>query len=57
VGKYDLVTPKCARAIHSGVRGSKLVMFAKGSHLPMWEDRVRFMEVVRDFLDGVTILT
>jgi proline iminopeptidase len=51
-GKYDLVSPKCARAIHEGIRGSKLVMFDKGSHLPMWEDRVEFIEVVRDFLRG-----
>ena len=53
-GKYDLVSPKCARAIHHGIHGSRLVMFEKGSHLPMWEDRVEFIEVVRDFLDGVS---
>jgi proline iminopeptidase len=53
VGKYDFATPKCARAIHRGIRGSKLVMFSEGSHVPMWEDRVLFIEVVRDFLDGV----
>jgi proline iminopeptidase len=52
-GKYDLVSPKCARAIHRGIRGSKLVMFEECSHTALWEDRVRFMEVVRDFLDGV----
>ena len=56
-GKYDLVSPKCARAIHRGIRGSKLVMFEKCSHTALWEDRVRFMEVVRDFLDGVTTIT
>jgi proline iminopeptidase len=52
-GKYDLVSPKCAQVIHDGIRGSKLVMFEKGSHLPMWEDRVEFIETVRDFLDSV----
>jgi proline-specific peptidase len=52
-GKYDLVSPKCARAIHRGIHGSKLVMFEKGSHTPMWEDRVRFIELVRNFLDSV----
>ena len=56
VGKYDLITPKCARAIRHGIRGSKLFMFEKGSHLPMWEDREQFMEIVRDFLDSVRIL-
>ena len=55
-GKYDLESPKCARAIHRGIRGSKLVMFEKCSHTAIWEDRVRFIEVVRDFLDGVTAL-
>jgi len=52
-GKYDLVSPKCALAIHRGIRGSKLIMFDKGSHLPMWEDRVEFIEIVRDFLNSV----
>jgi len=54
-GKYDLESPKSARAIHRGIRGSKLVMFEKCSHAALWEDRVRFMEVVRDFLDGVIV--
>jgi len=52
-GEYDVVTPKCARAVHRGIRGSKLVMFGECSHAAIWEDRVRFIEVVRDFLDGV----
>ena len=52
-GKYDLVSPKCAQAIHLGIRGSKLVMFKNTSHTPMWEDRARYIEVVRDFLDSV----
>jgi len=53
MGKYDVVTPKCVRAVHRGIRRSKLVMFEKGSHSPMWENRERFIEIVRDFLDGV----
>jgi proline iminopeptidase len=53
VGKYDITTPKCAQAIHRSIRGSKLVIFEKGSHMPMWEDRVEFIEVMRDFLDSV----
>ena len=52
-GEYDAIAPKCAEAIHRGVRGSKLVKFKECSHVPMWEDRVGFIEVVRDFLDGV----
>jgi proline iminopeptidase len=53
-GKYDLVAPKCARAIHRGIRGSKLVILEKCSHTAIWEDRVGFIELVRDFLDSVT---
>lgn len=53
-GEYDILPPKLARMIHRGIRGSKLVNFRKCSHLPMWEDRVRFVEVVRDFLDSVS---
>ena len=52
-GKFDPVTPKCARVIHRGIRGSKLVIFEECSHTALWEDRVRFIEVLRDFLDGI----
>jgi len=52
-GKYDLETPKSAQAIHRGVRGSKLVIFEKWSHGTLWEDRVGYIELVRNFLDGV----
>lgn len=54
VGEYDVRTPKCAQVIHRGVRGSKLVIFKKCSHTVLWEDRVRYIEVVRDFLDHVS---
>lgn len=53
VGKYDPVTPRCARAIHHGIRGSKLVVFENCSHMALWEDRVRYIEIVRDFLDSL----
>ncbi len=56
-GKYDLETPKSAQAIHRGIRGSKLVMFEMCSHAALWEDRVEFIELVRDFLDGAQTLT
>ena len=53
VGKYDKITPDCAKVISRGIRGSKLVVFDKCSHTALWEDRARFMEVVRNFLDSV----
>jgi proline iminopeptidase len=42
-----------AESIHRGIRGSKLVLFEKSAHLAMWEERARYIGVVRDFLDGV----
>lgn len=53
VGKYDEVTPRVAREIHRGIRGSKLVQFNASSHLAFWEQRPLYIEVVRDFLEGV----
>jgi proline iminopeptidase len=54
-GRYDEVSPKVARSIHKGIKGSKLVTFEKSSHLPFWEERSEFMEVVREFLGGIKI--
>jgi len=53
-GEYDERSPKCAMAIHRGIKGSKLVVFENCSHTAIWEDRVRFIEVVRDFLGSVS---
>ncbi|HLQ42855.1 MAG TPA: proline iminopeptidase-family hydrolase, partial [Thermoplasmata archaeon] len=53
VGRYDEVTPRVAESIHRGIRGSKIVRFEKSAHLAMWEERAHYIEVVRDFLDGV----
>ncbi len=54
-GRYDLESPKSAQVIHRGVHGSKLVMFENCSHTALWEDRIRFIEVIRDFLDEVSV--
>ena len=49
-GKYDEIPPRIARTIHRGIRGSKLAIFPNSSHLPMWEERERYMQVVGEFL-------
>jgi proline iminopeptidase len=49
-GKYDEVSPKVARSIHQGIRRSKLVSFPNSSHMAMWEERDKFMNVVGKFL-------
>jgi proline iminopeptidase len=50
VGRHDFVTPRCARTIHRGISGSKLVVFEDAGHEPAFKERGQFMQVVRDFL-------
>jgi proline iminopeptidase len=49
-GRYDEVSPKVARSINTGIRGSKLVRFSKSAHMAMWEEREKMMSVVKEFL-------
>jgi proline iminopeptidase len=53
-GKYDEVTPTVAKSIHDHIKGSRLVTFPKSSHLPMWEDRPRYMETLDQFVRSVS---
>ena len=50
-GRYDEVSPKVAESIHKGIRRSKLAIFPDSSHLPMWEERSKFISTVRKFLE------
>ncbi|MFI5419507.1 MAG: proline iminopeptidase-family hydrolase [Nitrososphaerales archaeon] len=52
-GRYDEVSPKVARSIHQGIKGSKLVIFPKSSHMAFWEEREKYMRVVGAFLDSI----
>jgi proline iminopeptidase len=52
-GRYDEVTPRVARDLHAHIKGSKLVIFPKSSHLPFWEEREAFADAMRGFLDSV----
>jgi proline iminopeptidase len=49
-GKYDEVSPRVARSIHRGIRGSKLAIFPKSSHMPFWEERDAYMDMVGKFM-------
>ena len=53
-GKYDEVSPKEARSIHRGIKGSKLAIFQKSGHLAFWEEREKYMTVMRNFLASTT---
>ncbi|MGA7923215.1 MAG: proline iminopeptidase-family hydrolase [Thermoplasmata archaeon] len=48
-GRYDEVTPVVARSIHEAIPGSAWVVFEASSHTPFWEERPRYMSVLRDF--------
>jgi len=50
-GRYDEITPLVAESIHRGIRGSQFELFENSSHLAFWEERPRYMEVLRAFLD------
>jgi proline iminopeptidase len=52
VGRYDTVPVRVSRRMARGISGSRLVIFEKSGHMPWWEERARYMAVMRDFLDG-----
>lgn len=54
VGVRDLVTPACARTIHRGIRGSRLVIFRRSGHDALSKERDLYIETVRNFLDKVS---
>jgi len=54
VGARDLATPACAKVIHRGIRGSKLVIFRKSAHDAPFKERDLYIETIRKFLDGVS---
>lgn len=51
VGQFDHVTPACAREIHRAIPRSRLVVARAQGHLPFYEDRDRYISLVRHFLD------
>lgn len=51
VGQFDHVTPGCAREIHRAIPHSRLVVAREQGHLPFFEDRDRYISLLRGFLD------
>ncbi len=50
-GRYDEVTPTVAESIHRGIQGSEYRLFEESSHLAFWEERTRYMNILRAFLE------
>ncbi|HEY1367302.1 MAG TPA: hypothetical protein VGF23_09320, partial [Gaiellaceae bacterium] len=53
VGAHDELTPACSEQIHERIAGSRLVVFADGSHMTFWEETERYLQVMDDFLRSV----
>jgi proline-specific peptidase len=53
VGAHDELTPACSEQIHERVAGSRLEVFADGSHMTFWEEPQRYLQVVDAFLRSV----
>jgi len=53
VGKYDEVTVNVAQLIHKNIKGSRLVIFENSSHMAMWEEKDKYLEVIKEFIDQV----
>lgn len=52
-GRYDEVTPECARFLQEGIPDSAIEVFEQSSHTAHFEERARYMQVVGDFLRDV----
>jgi proline iminopeptidase len=49
--RYDEVFPNVAELIHNNIENSKIVMFEKSSHLPMWEEQDLYLKTVENFIE------
>ncbi len=49
-GRYDETSDVCMEPFFKLIPKVKWVQFAESSHVPQWEERERYMEVINDFL-------
>ena len=49
-GRYDEATPVLQQVLLDGIAGSEWVLFDESSHMPHWEERERYMQVVGEWL-------
>jgi len=50
VGRYDEITPACARRMAEALPSSELIVFENSSHQPFFEEPEKFQEVLSAFL-------
>jgi proline-specific peptidase len=55
VGRYDEITPACAKTLYRGIPGSQMVIFEESAHVAHLEETDRYIEVIADFLRNVEL--
>ena len=50
VGAHDELTPASSEMIQDRIEDSELAIFPESGHLSHWEERERYMQVLRGFL-------
>ena len=53
VGRYDEITPACAKTLHRGIPGSKMRVFEESAHVAHLEETEAYVAAVADFLARV----
>jgi proline-specific peptidase len=53
VGRYDEITPACAKTLHRGIPGSKMGVFEESAHVAHLEETDAYVAAVADFLARV----
>ena len=51
-GTHEGADDEAVAPFVEGIPGVKWVKFEKAMHMPQWEDRDHYMQVVKDFLSG-----
>ena len=49
-GGHDEATPRIARTVHEGIRGSEWVLFENSSHMAHVEEAESYMRVLEQFI-------
>jgi len=49
-GRYDELAPQLQDTLVQGIKGSKFIIFEDSSHMPMWEEREAYLELVNQWL-------
>ena len=53
VGRYDEITPACARTIQEGIPGAQLRVFERSGHVAHLEETEAYLKTVSEFFDAV----